>query len=96
MLSSSLNKELREKYGKRSMPIRKGDGVVVMRGKFKKKKGKIAGVNLKKMKAAIEGIQRAKKDGTKVNVFFDPSKLQITELNLDDKERIKKLKKTEK
>lgn len=90
MLSSNLSEELRKKYGKRSMPIRKGDSVVLMNGKFKKKKGKIASVDLKKMRVAIEGIQRAKKDGTKVNVFFDPSNLQVVELNLDDKERVKK------
>lgn len=90
MVSSNLSKELRKKHGKRSMPIRKGDSIVVMNGKFKKKKGKIASVDLKKMRVTIEGIQRAKKDGTKVNVFFDPSNLQVVELNLDDKERVKK------
>ena len=58
MISSHLNKELRKKYGKRSIPIRKGDEVKVMRGKFKGKTGKISIVNIKKQKVAIEGIQR--------------------------------------
>jgi large subunit ribosomal protein L24 len=87
-LSANLSKPLREKYGKRSLPLRKGDEVLVMRGTFSKKKGKITSVDLKYAKIAIEGIQRQKKDGTKVNVFFNPSVLQIHSLNLDDKQRV--------
>ncbi len=87
MLSSMLNKDLRKKYGKKSLSIRKGDDVMVMKGRFKKKKGKIASVDLKRKRATIEGIQIKKKDGTKINVFFDSSNLQIMELNLDDKKR---------
>jgi len=91
MLASHLSKELREKHGKRSFPVRKGDEVKVMKGEFKSKKGKISMINLAKLKVAIEGIQRTKKDGTKVNVYLDPSNLQISELNLDDKKRIASL-----
>ena len=90
-LSSNLSKALREKYSKRSLPLRKGDEVLVMRGTFSKKKGKIVSVNLKQAKVAIEGLQRQKKDGTKVNVFFHPSVLQIHSLNLDDKYRVQAL-----
>ena len=88
-LSAHLSKSLREKYGKRSMPLRKGDEVLVMRGSFKKKKAKISLVNLKRTRVAIENIQRAKRDGTKVNVYFHPRALQIISLNLDDKARLK-------
>lgn len=87
-LSANLSKELRKKYGKRSLPIRKGDEVLVMRGSFKKKKAKIATIELKRTRVALEGIQRTKKDGTKVNVWFAPSSLQIVTLTLDDKKRI--------
>ena len=52
---------------------------------------KIDMIEVKRTRVAIEGIQRAKKDGTKVRVFFSPSKLQIQELNLEDKKRIKSL-----
>ena len=90
-LSANLSKPLREKYDKRSLPLRKGDEVLVMRGTFSRKKGKIASVDLKYAKIAIEGIQRQKKDGTKVNVFFNPSVLQIHSLNLDDKYRVEAL-----
>ena len=93
MISATLSKELRTKYG-RNIEIRKGDEVEIMRGTFKKKKGKISGISMKKMKASIEGIQRTKKDGSKVNVWIHASKLRIIGLNNDDKKRMKR--KTEK
>ena len=55
---------------------------------------KIAKVDLKRCRVAIEGIQRKKQDGTKVNVFFNPSNLKITELSLDDKKRIRAIERT--
>jgi large subunit ribosomal protein L24 len=87
-LSANLSKELRKKYGKRNLPLRKGDEVLVMRGAFKKKKAKITSVDLKKTRVALEGIQRTKKEGSKVNVYFHPRVLQIQTLNLDDKQRL--------
>ncbi len=89
-LSAHLSKDLRAKYGKRSLPLRKGDEVLVMRGSFKKKKAKIASVNLKKSIVTLEGIQRAKKDGSKISVYFNPNTLQIISLNLDDNKRLAK------
>ena len=90
-VSANLNKELRKKHGKRSIPIRKGDVVKIMRGKFKGKQGKVTVVKLKKSKVAVEGIQVKKLEGSKVNVMMQPSNLQIIELYLEDKKRIKKL-----
>ncbi len=90
-LSANLSKSLRAKHGKRSLPLRKGDEVLVMRGSFKKKKAKIASIDLKNSRVALEGIQRTKQDGTKVNVFFNTSYVQIKTLNLDDMNRIKAL-----
>lgn len=87
-LSANLSKELRKKYGKRNLPLRKGDDVLIMRGAFKKKKAKVTSVDLKTSRIILEGMQRGKKDGSKVNVFFRPSVLQIQSLNLDDKQRV--------
>lgn len=96
-ISVNLSKELREKHGKRNIPVRKGDTVKIMVGKFKKKQGKVTEVKLKTSKIIIEGIQVKKQDGSKVNVKLQPSNLQIIELNLEDRKRkIKKEIKTEK
>ncbi|MEK6840619.1 MAG: 50S ribosomal protein L24 [Nanoarchaeota archaeon] len=91
LMNANLSKELRKKYGKRSFSLRKGDTVLIMSGKFRKKTGKVSVVDAKKMKVEIEGMQIKKHDGSKVNVKFNPSFLQIKELNLDDKKRNEKL-----
>jgi len=65
-----------------------------MRGSFKKKKAKVQ--NIINCKVSLEGIQRTKKEGTKVPVFFNPRALQIVSLNLEDKKRLEDLKKEEK
>jgi len=87
-LSTNLSKELRQKYGKRNLPLRKGDEALIMRGTFRGKKAKVVSVDLRNSRVAIEGMQRTKKDGSKVNVFFHPFALQIQTLNLDDKQRV--------
>ncbi len=86
-LSSNLSKELRKKYSKRNLPLRKGDEVLIMRGSFSKKKAKVTSVDLRNTRVFLENIQRSKKDGTKVNIPFVPSNLQIITLNTDDKMR---------
>ncbi len=95
MLGGGLSKELRKKYQKRSIPLRKGDNVKITTGTFKGKKGKISIVNTKKMIVYIEGVQKTRKDGTKVNIPLHPSNLIIIDLNLEDKKRTKKLKSKE-
>lgn len=65
-----------------------------MRGSSKKKKAKITEINLKNSKVALEGIQRSKKDGTKISIFFNPRALQVVTLVTDDKERLNALNKT--
>ena len=89
MLASHLSKELREKYKRRSLPVRKGDEVQVMSGKLKGRTGKIARINLKKYKVYIEGVTRKRTVGTEVQVPIHPSNLKIINLNLADKRRIK-------
>lgn len=90
-VSVSLSKELRKKYGKRNIGVRKGDIVKIMVGKFKKKQGKVLEVRLKMSKIIVDGINVKKMDGSKANVKMQPSNLQIVELNLDDKKRMKRL-----
>ena len=93
LVSANLSKELRTKHKVRSLPLRKGDTVKIMRGKFKGKKGKITKVMLKISRVYVEGIQIKKLDNSKVDVKMQPSKLQIQELNMDDKKRLKNLNK---
>ena len=93
LMGVNLSKELRKKYQKRSVPLRKKDTIKIMRGKFKGKKGKVMKVLLKTQKVEVEGIQIKKQDGSKVNIKLRPSNLQIIELNVEDKKRNKALNK---
>jgi len=96
-VSANLSKDLRKKQGKRNIPLRKGDIIKIMRGKFKGKQGKITEIKVKTQKIFIEGIQIKKKDGSKTNVPIKPSNLQIIELNLDDRKRkIRRIRTTDK
>jgi large subunit ribosomal protein L24 len=60
-MSAALDKPLREKYGRRSVEVKKGDDVKIMRGKFKGKHGKVGTVDVKNTRIQIEGAQRGKK-----------------------------------
>ena len=88
-LSTHLSKELKKKYNKRSLPIRKEDKVKIMRGQFKNKVGKVVKVLLRKTKLYIEGIENIRKDGTKSYYPIHPSNVTISELDLNDKKRKK-------
>ena len=95
-MGSALDKELRKKYGRRSIEVRKGDEVKVMRGKFKGKQGKVGTVDVKNTRLQIEGVQRAgKAGGEKLITWFHPSKVKIIILNVDDNKRLKRGKKVE-
>jgi large subunit ribosomal protein L26e len=64
-MSSSLSKELRKKYGVRSVPVRKDDEVLVVRGRHKGQKGKVLQVYRKRWAIYIDKLTNTKADGKK-------------------------------
>ncbi len=89
-MGSTLDKELRKKYGRRSIQVRKGDTVKIMRGQFKGKQGKVGIVDIKNCRLQVEGVQRAgKAGGEKLVTWFHPSKIKIIVLNVEDNRRLK-------
>ncbi len=90
-VSSSLSKDLRKKYGKRSVRAVEGDTIKVIRGEYKGVEGKITKVATDKRSVAIEGIKKEKLKGGKIDVYIQSSNLIITNLNTDDKWRKNKL-----
>lgn len=62
-----------------------------MQGPSKKKKAKVSSVDVNNSRVALEGIQRSKKDGSKVAIYFSPRALRIVTLELTDKFRVKAL-----
>lgn len=91
LMSVHLSPILRKKYGRRNVAAKVGDTVKIMGGQFAKKEGKVEKVNLKHGRVYVTGLEIIKKDGTKVLVPFQPSKLMLLELNLTDKQRKNKL-----
>ncbi len=88
-MGAMLSDELKEKHGIKSIPVRLGDTVKVLRGDNKGKDGKISGVDLEKMTITVDGIAVTKSDGTEVPRPLYPSNVMITKLELKDEKRLR-------
>jgi large subunit ribosomal protein L24 len=85
--AAPLSPALKKKHGTNTVPVKKGDTVRLMRGDHKGFEGKITKVDRKKYRIFVEGVTREKADGTTIQIPIHPSKVMITNLNLDDKWR---------
>lgn len=90
-MHAHLSAALMEKYHKRSFGVKKDDTVKIVRGKFSGKEGKVERVNLEKRRIYVEGIQKAKADGTFAKIGCHPSNVIILEFDMKDKLRKEKL-----
>ncbi len=88
-MNTHLSKELRTKYKRRSVPIRVGDTVKIMRGDYLGKTGNVNQVDRKRNKVFIQGIMRKKADGKEAFLAFRPSNLLLTSVDAKDKKRFK-------
>lgn len=87
LMSAHLAPDLVKSHGIKSLPVRKGDTVRIMRGDHEGFEGKISTVDLANYRIFVEGLTREKVDGTVIFVSVHPSKVLIKTLNLDDKWR---------
>merc|ERR1711939_755566 len=87
IMSAHLDKTLSNKYHVKSMPIRKDDEVIVVRGSHRGREGKVIQVYRKKYVIHIERVTREKSNGSTVNVGIHPSNVMITKLKLDKDRR---------
>ena len=87
MMSAPLSKELRTKYDCKSVPVRKGDSVLIKcgskEGGVKGKTGKVLTVYRRRWCIHVEKVVRDKKNGSQVPIPVDPSNVEITQLKLD-------------
>ncbi|MCK4717795.1 MAG: 50S ribosomal protein L24, partial [Thermoplasmata archaeon] len=90
-IASHLEGSLIKKHNVRSMPVKRGDTVMVMRGKWKGFAGKVLRIDVSHRKVVVEGVTLHKADGNEVEMPLDPSNLLITKLDLSDKKRKAKL-----
>ena len=90
-IGAALSKQLRQKYQRRSIRIVKGDTVKILRGEYKGIDGKVTKISLEKNSIAVEGVQREKLKGGKIDLYIHSSNTVITSLNTEDNWRVKKL-----
>lgn len=86
-IAAHLDEPLLLKYNKRSLTVRKGDTVRIMRGEFAGIIGKILDVNTRTGKVTVDGVTVSKAKATQVARPLDPSNLVITKLDLTDPKR---------
>jgi large subunit ribosomal protein L24 len=87
LMSAPLSHELTASKGAKTLPVRKGDTILIKRGDNKGFEGKVSRVDLKAYRIYVEGLTREKVDGTNIFLPIHPSKVEIRSLNLDDKWR---------
>jgi len=87
LMGAPLSPELLAQRGVKTLPVRKGDTVRILRGDRKGFEGKVSRIDLKNYRVFIEGLTREKVDGTTIFIGLHPSKVMIKTLNLDDKVR---------
>jgi large subunit ribosomal protein L24 len=87
LMAAPLSNELAASKGPKTLPVRKGDTVRIQRGDHKGFEGKVSRVDLREYRIYLEGLTREKTDGTNIFLPIHPSKVQIRNLNLDDKWR---------
>jgi large subunit ribosomal protein L24 len=91
-MSAHLSDELLKEYSRmRSLTVRKGDTVKVVRGAFKGQVAKVIKVFPRKGMISIEEATLTKADNKKVARLFRPSKVILTKLDLSDPWRREKL-----
>lgn len=91
LMAAHLSKQLREKYGRRSVPVRVGDTVKVLRGEYRGITAKVIRVDRRRQFVYLENVTRKKADGTNVNVPVHVSNVMLVSLDLGDEYRRKLL-----
>ena len=87
MLKCRLDEFLQEEYGLRSLVIKKGDLVRIMRGQFRDTEGKVTEVSYKKGVVYLDNATITKADGKEASVPIHPSNLLLVKLELNDERK---------
>jgi len=80
LMSAPLTKDLKQQYNVRSMPIRKDDEVLVVRGDYDGNRGKVLSVYRRRWYITIEKISKTKINGEVIflTIYFARSSLLST------------------
>ena len=92
LMSASLSKDLRKKHGIRSVPVRKDDEVLVVRGTNRGQKGKVIQVQRKKFAIQIDKLTKNKANGAPYQIPIHPSNVAVIKLK-EGKDRMARIEK---
>jgi large subunit ribosomal protein L24 len=91
MMSAHLDEDLMLEYDRRSMAIRTGDQVEIMRGDFAGHEGEVLEIDYDDQYVEVDGAVNRSADGSQVARPIHPSNVRITELDLTDPRRRAKI-----
>jgi large subunit ribosomal protein L24 len=86
---SHLSKELRKKHGTRSISVRRGDRVKVLRGRFKDTESKVERAFPRKGIVHLEKAKTKKADGSEIYFPIHMTNIIIIDIDLSDPMRKK-------
>ncbi|MFW9973912.1 MAG: 50S ribosomal protein L24 [Candidatus Thorarchaeota archaeon] len=87
ILKCRLDEFLQEEYGLRSLVVKKGDLVRIMRGQFRDTEGKVTQVSYKRGVVFLDNTTITKADGKEASVPVHPSNLMLVKLELNDERK---------
>jgi large subunit ribosomal protein L24 len=86
-LRCRLDEFMQEEYGLRSLVVKTGDLVKIMRGQFRDTEGKVIRVDYKDIRVFLDNATVTKADGKEANIPVHPSNLMIVKLEMDEERK---------
>ena len=86
-LKCRLDEFLQEEYGLRSLVVKTGDLVKIMRGQFRDTEGKVLRVDYKDVQVFLDSATVTKADGKEVNIPIHPSNIKLVKLEMNDERK---------
>lgn len=86
-LKCRLDEFLQEQYGLRSLVVKTGDLVKIMRGQFRDTEGKVIRVDYKDVQVFLDSATVTKADGKEVNIPIHPSNIKLVKLEMNDERK---------
>jgi len=91
-MSAPLSRDLRKRYGRRQIPLRKGDTVRIVSGSFKGREERVAKVDRRSYSVTLDNVTGKTGEAKLKPLPIRPSHLVLVRLNLSDPWRRRMLK----
>jgi ribosomal protein uL24 len=82
LVHAKLHEDMVMEHGIKSLSIRTGDAVLVVRGEFRDMEGKVSKIDRQKSQIFIDGASIEKSSGTTYDIPIHPSNVVITKIEV--------------